>query len=60
MLDDPMLMPRAAELVREQHINAEWAVQQVFEEFSAVFDEVADPYLRSEKGTSPIWSAGCA
>src|SRR4051812_26877403 len=24
MLDDPMLMPRAAELVREQRVNAEW------------------------------------
>src|SRR5205823_8672443 len=27
-----------------------WAVQQVFEEFSEVFDEVADPYLRERKG----------
>ena len=30
MLDDPMLVPRAAEIVREQRVNAEWAVQQVF------------------------------
>ena len=43
-------MPRAAEIVREQRVNAEWAVQQVFHEFSAVFDEVADPYLRERKG----------
>jgi phosphoenolpyruvate-protein phosphotransferase (PTS system enzyme I) len=50
MLDDPMLVPRAEALVREQRVNAEWAVQQVFEEFSAVFDEVADPYLRERKG----------
>jgi phosphotransferase system enzyme I (PtsI) len=50
MLDDPMLVPRAAEIVRTQHVNAEWAVQQVFHEFSAVFDEVADPYLRERKG----------
>ena len=50
MLDDPMLMPRAVAIVREQHVNAEWAVQQVFHEFSAVFDEVADPYLRERKG----------
>ena len=28
MLDDPMLVPRAAEIVREQRVNAEWAVQQ--------------------------------
>ena len=50
MLDDPMLVPRAADIVREQRVNAEWAVQQVFHEFSAVFDEVADPYLRERKG----------
>src|SRR5437870_4713283 len=50
MLDDPMLIPRAAEIVRAQRVNAEWAVQQVFQEFSDVFDEVADPYLRERKG----------
>jgi phosphotransferase system enzyme I (PtsI) len=50
MLDDPMLVPRAETLVREQLVNAEWAVQQVFDEFSAIFDEIADPYLRERKG----------
>jgi len=50
MLDDPMLAPRAAEIIRQQRVNAEWAVQQAFDECSAVFDEVADPYLRERKG----------
>jgi phosphotransferase system enzyme I (PtsI) len=50
MLDDEMLVPRAAEIVRQQRVNAEWAIQRVFQEFSAVFDEVADPYLRERKG----------
>jgi phosphotransferase system enzyme I (PtsI) len=50
MLDDPMLVPRAAAIIRVQRVNAEWAVQQVFHEFSCVFDEVADPYLRERKG----------
>ena len=50
MLDDPMLVSRVADIVREQRVNAEWAVQQVFHEFSSVFDEVADPYLRERKG----------
>lgn len=50
MLDDPMLAPRAADIIREQRVNAEWAVQQTFDEFSAVFDDVADPYLRERKG----------
>jgi phosphotransferase system enzyme I (PtsI) len=50
MLDDPMLVPRAAALVREQRVNAEWAVQQAFNEFRTVFDEVADPYFRERQG----------
>ncbi|MEQ1911207.1 MAG: phosphoenolpyruvate-utilizing N-terminal domain-containing protein, partial [Vicinamibacterales bacterium] len=50
MLDDPMLVPRAETLVRESLVNAEWAVQQAFDEISAVFDEIADPYLRERKG----------
>src|SRR5262249_60094581 len=50
MLDDPLLVPRASELVKDQAVNAEWALQQVFQELSAVFDEVADPYLRERKG----------
>ncbi len=50
MLDDPMLVPQAMTIVRDQRVNAEWAVQRVFDDFSAVFDEVADPYLRERKG----------
>ena len=50
MLDDPMLLPRAADIIRDQRVNAEWAVQQVFHEFSAVFEECADPYLRERTG----------
>jgi phosphoenolpyruvate-protein phosphotransferase (PTS system enzyme I) len=50
MLDDKMLVPRAGQIVREQLVNAEWAIQRVFQEFSAVFDEIADPYLRERKG----------
>src|SRR5262249_53736344 len=50
MLDGPVPGPRAADIVREQRVNAEWAVQQVLHEFTAVFDEIADPYLRERKG----------
>ncbi len=50
MLEDPMLVPRAAEIVRRQAVNAEWALQQVFREFNRVFEEVADPYLRERRG----------
>ncbi len=50
MLDDPMLLPRAADIVRGQRVNPEWAVQQVFHEIGAVFSEFADPYLRERQG----------
>jgi phosphoenolpyruvate-protein phosphotransferase (PTS system enzyme I) len=50
MLDDPMLVARAAAAIREGHINAEWALQQAFDDLSSVFDEVEDPYLRERKG----------
>jgi phosphoenolpyruvate-protein phosphotransferase (PTS system enzyme I) len=50
MLDDQKLLPRAADLVRQQHVNAGWAIRRVFDEFGAVFDDIADEYLRERKG----------
>ena len=50
MLDDPMLVPRAADIIRAQRVNAEWAIQRVFQEFSAVFDEIADPVPARAQG----------
>ena len=50
MLDDPMWLTRAVALVREQRVNAEWAVQRVFDDLSSVFDAVEDPYLRERGG----------
>ena len=50
MVDDPMLLPRATAIIREQRINAEWALQQVFDHLGAIFDGVEDPYLRERKG----------
>jgi len=46
MLDDPMLRSRAAEIVREEHVNAEWALRTVSEELHALFNEFSDAYLR--------------
>jgi phosphoenolpyruvate-protein phosphotransferase (PTS system enzyme I) len=50
MIDDPMLVARAAGAIREQRVNAEWALQHAFDDLSSVFDEVEDPYLRERKG----------
>src|SRR5687768_5906931 len=50
MLDDPMLVGRAATIVCEERVNAEWAVQRALDEVAAVFNEVDDPYLHERKG----------
>jgi len=50
MLDDQKLIERAAQMVREQRVNAAWAVQKTLDELSAVFDDIADDYLRERKG----------
>jgi phosphoenolpyruvate-protein phosphotransferase (PTS system enzyme I) len=50
MLDDPILVGRAAAVVRNERVNAEWAVQRALDEAAAVFDDVNDPYLHERKG----------
>jgi phosphoenolpyruvate-protein phosphotransferase (PTS system enzyme I) len=50
MLDDLMIVGRAGDIVRDERVNAEWAVQRAVDEVGAVFDDVNDPYLRERKG----------
>jgi phosphoenolpyruvate-protein phosphotransferase (PTS system enzyme I) len=50
MLDDPMLVGRAATVVCEERVNAEWAVQRALDEMAAIFNDVKDPYLHERKG----------
>jgi phosphoenolpyruvate-protein phosphotransferase (PTS system enzyme I) len=50
MLDDPMLVERAAAFVRDERLNPEWALRRAGDELSAVFDDADDPYLRERKG----------
>jgi phosphotransferase system enzyme I (PtsI) len=50
MLDDPILVGRAAAVVRDERVNAEWAVQRALDEIAAVFDDIDDPYLHERKG----------
>jgi phosphoenolpyruvate-protein phosphotransferase (PTS system enzyme I) len=50
MLDDPMLVPRAAAIVRTQRLNAESALRRALDEVTALFDQGDDPYLRERKG----------
>jgi phosphoenolpyruvate-protein phosphotransferase (PTS system enzyme I) len=50
MIDDPMLLARARDLVEGQQVNAEWAVQRAFEDLSAIFEAIEDAYLRERRG----------
>jgi phosphotransferase system enzyme I (PtsI) len=50
MLDDPMLVDRAAAIIREEHLNAASALRRALDEISAVFDGIEDSYLRERKG----------
>jgi phosphotransferase system enzyme I (PtsI) len=50
MLDDAMLVGRAAETIRTERLNAESALQRALEHLSALFNQAQDPYLRERKG----------
>ncbi len=50
MLDDRMLIDRAAQIIATDRVNAESALQKTLAEISALFDRGDDPYLRERKG----------
>ncbi|MEW6321754.1 MAG: phosphoenolpyruvate--protein phosphotransferase [Acidobacteriota bacterium] len=49
MLDDPLFVGRARDIVREERVNAAWAVHRAYEELCEVFASVEDPYLRERE-----------
>jgi phosphotransferase system enzyme I (PtsI) len=46
MLEDPLLQDRAVAVIREDRVNAEWALRTVSEQLHEMFDEFADAYFR--------------
>ena len=46
MLEDPLLLDRTVTVIREEHVNAEWALRTVSEKLHALFEEFTDAYLR--------------
>ncbi len=50
MLDDPMLVDRAADIIRTENLNAESALQRALARLSSLFDQADDAYLRERKG----------
>ena len=49
MLDDPMLVGRAEEIIRTERVNAAWAVHRAYEEVYQLFASMEDPYLRERE-----------
>ncbi|MFL5301835.1 MAG: phosphoenolpyruvate--protein phosphotransferase [Anaeromyxobacteraceae bacterium] len=49
MLKDPMLVAEAQRLVREDNVNAEWAVQRAVRKIKAAFSDVADEYFKERR-----------
>jgi phosphotransferase system enzyme I (PtsI) len=45
-----MLVGRTADIVRDEQVNTEWAVQRALDELATIFNDVDDPYLRERKG----------
>jgi phosphotransferase system enzyme I (PtsI) len=46
MLEDPLLLDRTVSVIREEHVNAEWALRTVSEQLRSLFEEFTDDYLR--------------
>jgi phosphoenolpyruvate-protein phosphotransferase (PTS system enzyme I) len=50
MLDDAMLIERAADIIRTEHLNAGSALERALAEISMLFDQAEDAYLRERQG----------
>jgi len=49
MLEDPALLDGVERVIREQGVNAEWALEHVTQRLLAQFEQLADIYLRERK-----------
>jgi len=50
MLEDRLIVPQARDLVAQEHVNAEWALQRALDEVTALFAGLEDDYLQERKG----------
>ena len=50
MLDDAMLIDRAADIIRDERLNAGSALERALAEISELFEEAEDAYLRERRG----------
>ena len=46
MLEDPLLLDRALGVIRQERVNAEWAVRSVSDQLHELFEGLSDAYLK--------------
>jgi phosphotransferase system enzyme I (PtsI) len=46
MLEDPLLLDRAVSIIRQELVNAEWALRTVSDQLHELFDGLHDEYLK--------------
>jgi phosphotransferase system enzyme I (PtsI) len=49
MLDDPMLIGKAEDIIRTERVNAAWAVHRAYQALYEIFSVMEDPYLRERE-----------
>ncbi|HEX6162486.1 MAG TPA: phosphoenolpyruvate--protein phosphotransferase [Vicinamibacterales bacterium] len=49
MLDDEMLIGQAEKIIRNERVNAAWAVHRAYEGLYELFSKMEDPYLRERE-----------
>ncbi|HUK66893.1 MAG TPA: phosphoenolpyruvate--protein phosphotransferase [Anaeromyxobacteraceae bacterium] len=49
MLKDEMLVQETQRLIRQEHVNAEWAVKRAIRKIKGSFSEVADEYFKERR-----------
>jgi phosphoenolpyruvate-protein phosphotransferase (PTS system enzyme I) len=49
MLDDEMLIGQAERIIRNERVNAAWAVHRAYEGLYELFSKMEDPYLRERE-----------
>ncbi|MFH1154803.1 MAG: phosphoenolpyruvate--protein phosphotransferase [Pseudomonadota bacterium] len=50
LFKDKMLYGKTIETIREEKVNAEWALKKVSQQVKTMFEKVDDPYLQSRVG----------
>ena len=50
MLRDKALIEEASTLIRDEHLNAEWAISRVIARIRTLFDQLSDAYFRERRG----------